>query len=412
MSRLALRIGAAVAVAVLLTAVVLVGVDLWALRRTQAALPAEVRPRNFVIVPWRGAPTVVGVLSAADLRRMRDAAGRGGDGDALAVSTGELRGLFETLLARRTRGLVLASAVAAAVGVLVAAWLSRRIALPVSRVSAAASRVAAGDLSARVALPSYMAGAHDETARLAHDFNAMAESLERLERERSASIADIAHELRTPLTIVRGRLEAVEDGIAPLEMREIRGLHAQVVLLGRLVEDLRTLSSLEAGRLTVHPRAVDVSELLRTTVDGFRTRAEDLGVDLDTDAPEALVASVDRERIGQVIGNLIDNALRHAPRGGRVRAGLEERGEEIELRVTDTGPGIPPEERERVFERFYRVEKSRGRAGGGSGLGLAIVKALVGLHGGRVTVGDGPEGGAAFTVTLPRGAQGATGASS
>lgn len=401
MSRLAVRIGVAVAAAVLFTAVVLVAVDLAMLGRQQASLPDEVRPRSFLVVPWRGAPTVVGVLSPAELRRMREAARSGGTNE-LAFSTVQLRDLVEALMARRTGGLLLAALAAATAGVLVAAWLSRRIALPISRVSGAAARVAAGDLSARVELPPSLASARDETARLAHDFNAMAEGLERLEHERRASIADIAHELRTPLTILRGRLEAVEDGIAPLEMTEIHGLHAQTMVLSRLVEDLRTLSLLEAGRLTVHARRVDLAELVRTAADGFRGCADDLGIALRVEARDGVVADVDRERLGQVIANLIDNALRHTPRGGGVRVTVVDRDDAIELVVADSGPGVAPEERERVFARFYRVDKSRHKDGGGSGLGLAIVKAIVELHGGTVMVRDAPEGGAAFVVRLPR----------
>lgn len=401
MSRLAVRIGVAVAAAVLFTAVVLVAVDLAMLGRQQASLPDEVRPRSFLVVPWRGTPTVVGVLSPAELRRMREAARSGGTNE-LAFSTVQLRDLVEALMARRTGGLLLAALAAATAGVLVAAWLSRRIALPISRVSGAAARVAAGDLSARVELPPSLASARDETARLAHDFNAMAEGLERLEHERRASIADIAHELRTPLTILRGRLEAVEDGIAPLEMTEIHGLHAQTMVLSRLVEDLRTLSLLEAGRLTVHARRVDLAELVRTAADGFRGRADDLGIALRVEARDGVVADVDRERLGQVIANLIDNALRHTPRGGGVRVTVVDRDDAIELVVADSGPGVAPEERERVFARFYRVDKSRHKDGGGSGLGLAIVKAIVELHGGTVMVRDAPDGGAAFVVRLPR----------
>lgn len=345
------------------------------------------------------------------------------------VSWREVANYLRGSLEQRAGSLIVSALVALALAVALALVLARVIARPIQTVAAAADRLAAGDLSARVPLavavganPAVARGSDtgpatgrsmdrvpvprgDETARLAHSFNVMADSLERLEKQRRDMVADVAHELRTPLTVLRGRLEALEDGVVPLDMAEVTDMHAQVLILTRLVEDLRLLSLADAGELLLHRQELDLVEVARSAAAGYRLRAADKGVALVVDDAGPLSAYADQERVLQVIGNLLDNALRHTPSGGRVTLRVLGEDERAIVEVADTGPGIPEGSLERVFERFHRTDDSRARSAGGSGLGLAIVRAIVESHGGTVTAARALEGGAVLRVTLP--AQGA-----
>jgi signal transduction histidine kinase len=287
------------------------------------------------------------------------------------------------------------------VGVIVALLVARRISRPLMNVSMTAARIARGDLSARTPLSRRRGG--DETATLLRNFNAMADSLERLEGERRATSAAIAHELRTPLTILRGRLEAIRDDVIALDHKEISNLLSQTEVLSRLVTDLRTLSLADAGQISLERHTVDVRALVAQVVNSFEARAGDRGMKLEfvSDVPR-LDAPIDSSRIIQVVSNLIENAIRYAPEGGFARISLTMNLNDAIIMVRDSGAGIEPDQLERVFDRFYRTDASRSRFTGGSGLGLAIVRAMVELHGGRITVRNHPEGGAEFEVRLPK----------
>ncbi len=287
------------------------------------------------------------------------------------------------------------------VAALLAVFLARRIALPLEAVSRAASRVAQGDWQARAPLHPREARGGSETARLVRNFNSMASSLEGLEAERKATVAAIAHELRTPLTVLRGRLEAVRDGVLETTPEEFSVLISQVELLSRLVTDLRTLSLMEAGQLSLERQELDFALLVRSVALGFQTKASEKHLRLEVRADELVPLSVDAERLHQVIANLLENAVRYTSEGF-VRVSLEAELSRVTLRVRDSGGGIPAEALPHIFERFYRAESSRARVSGGSGLGLAIVQAIVTLHGGNIEARNHPEGGAEFTVTLPR----------
>ncbi len=303
-----------------------------------------------------------------------------------------------SLEARLQQNLLIAGLVATVLGVLAALLFARRVARPIEAISAAASRLAQGQLSVRIPDPR----GQDEVARLARDFNHMAASLERLEAERKAMIADIAHELRTPLTVMQGRLEAIQDGVLPLERAEIDRLHHQTALLSRLVEDLRTLSLADAGRLNLVLRELDLAEWARRVASGFQAALEARQIRLALNLPaHPVLVQADPDRLVQVIGNLLHNALAHTPVGGEVALEVSADTTHAYLKVHDSGPGIPEEALHRVFDRFYRAEASRSRATGGSGLGLSIVKALVELHGGQVVAQNHPPGGALFQIKLP-----------
>lgn len=303
-----------------------------------------------------------------------------------------------SLEARLQQNLLIAGLVATLLGVLVALVFARRIARPIEAISAAASSLAQGNLAVRI--PALRG--EDEVARLARNFNHMAEALERLEAERRAMIADIAHELRTPLTVMQGRLEAIQDGVMPLEMGEIGRLHQQTQLLSRLVEDLRTLSLADAGRLNLALQPLNLVELTSRMAATFRAVLEVKQIGLELRLPERPIwVRADPDRLAQVIGNLISNALAYTPPGGKMALEVAAEATHAYLRVLDSGPGIPEAALNKVFDRFYRAEASRSRATGGSGLGLSIVKVLVELHGGTVAAYNQPQGGALFEVCLP-----------
>ncbi len=321
--------------------------------------------------------------------------------EGLTQNYDEVQTLGDRFSRVRDRVLVLSIGVLVILSMTLAFFLARRISGPITAVAGAAERIAAGDLSARAELPRYARHSRDETAMLAHHFNAMAAALEQLEHERQVMIADIAHELRTPLTILQGQLDAMQDGIVPFNERELGKLDAQTELLGRLIDDLRTLSLADAKRLALERTPTDLVAVARRVCESFREKAQRGGLTLDfcSDAPQAPLCA-DPDRLAQVLSNLLENAVRYTPSGGRVNVSVGALTGGLELSVEDTGPGFP--EGAQVFERFYRAETSRGRAGGGSGLGLAIVRTLVELHGGRVEAHNRAEGGAAFHVTLPQ----------
>lgn len=308
-------------------------------------------------------------------------------------------------------GGVLTAALAAALGL----WLAGRLTSPLRRLEGAARCIAAGDLSCRVQV-----SGQDEIGVLGQTFNQMAESLQRGETARRQMISDIAHELRTPLTIVRGHLEALRDGIFPPTPENLDIMCDEARLLERLVRDLQELALAEAGQLLLDRQPEDPAALLAATARRFQPQAAEKGLRLELELPDALpLIPMDVQRIGQVLGNLIANAIRHTPPGGeiRVRAAWISRQSEIPSRgalfpslpalpflavyVSDTGEGISPEDLPRVFDRFYRVDRSRARATGGSGLGLTIAQQLVRAHGGDIGVESRPGEGSTFAFTLP-----------
>jgi signal transduction histidine kinase len=278
------------------------------------------------------------------------------------------------------------------IGIGLAARSVRRLAAPVGEVIDAVGRVAEGDLTVRVA-----ERGPRETRSLARAFNAMTERLAAGEEQRRRLLADVSHELRTPLSVVQGNLEALVDGVHPADEAHLEAILHETKVLSRLVEDLRTLSLAESGALALHREATDVAALAREVAGSFGAQAEHGGVAIDASAaPQLPLADVDPVRAREILANLVANALRYTPRGGRVR--IEARADDgaVAVTVSDTGAGIPPEALGRIFDRFYKSAESRG-----AGLGLAIAKQLVEAHGGRIaatsTLGRGTE----IRFTLP-----------
>jgi signal transduction histidine kinase len=281
--------------------------------------------------------------------------------------------------------------------------LMRRVVDPLSEVIAAAACVASGDLSTRVVLQRRK----DDIYALSSSFNRMADSLERSDQQRRAMLADVAHELRTPLSILRGRLEGILDGIYPSDEQHIATALEEVYLLERLVEDLRLLTLAEAHQLPLELIQFDLSSLAEKTIATFSAESDELGIKLDFSPPGEMsdrrdwIVTGDPQRIEQVIGNLIGNALRYVPGGGLVNIQVNHHTDTIRLTVSDNGPGVPETEIPFVFDRFWRGEKARNRTSGGAGLGLAIARQLVVSMGGEIGARNREGGGFEVWIDLP-----------
>ena len=293
-------------------------------------------------------------------------------------------------------GIAIAAAVATA---LVLSWIvSVRVVAPVRALAGAAQQVARGAHDARVP-----ERGTDELAQLAGAFNEMAASLARAEDARRQLLADVAHELRTPLATVESYLEALADGVLAANSENWGAIRAETRRLSRLVDDLQQVSRAEAHqldlRLTPTPPAALLEDALRAARPAYAAK----GVTLEAERQPRLVdVDVDRERIAEVLGNLLANALRHTDRGGHVQASARQHDDLLEIAITDTGEGIAAEHLDRVFERFYRVDPARSRTSGGTGIGLAIARAITEAHSGTVTAASQGAGhGATFTLRLP-----------
>lgn len=299
----------------------------------------------------------------------------------------------------RLRGVILIAGMLAAVAAIgMAVLIANQLLKPVRALTQAAGNLSAGDLSTRVEVE----GA-DELAVLGKTFNQMADNLEADEERKKALTADIAHELRTPLAVQRAQIEAMIDGVIPLDKENLQTVANQAEFLTRMVEDLRLLAMADAGELKLELQKVRVYDLVQKVIDQFKVQAQNDGTEVIFTAAENVRAGsvmTDPVRLTQIIHNLIANALRYGKRGGRVEIDLNGNDKEIFLTVKDDGKGIPAEALPHIFERFYRHEKARNRETGGSGLGLAISKKLAVLLGGDLTAANHPDGGGMLTLTL------------
>ncbi len=297
--------------------------------------------------------------------------------------------------------LSLALLAAVIVAMAVNVYIARRIGRSVAIIAGAASEVAGGRYDVRVSSPALGA----EFDALTLGFNRMAARLGSVERTRRRLLADLGHEMRTPVATLEAGLEALEDGVATLDVGTADLLHSQTRRLTRLSEDIMSVSQAEEGQVRFDLRPVQPESLVSASVDSFAEGYEAKGVRLVTRIQAGLPqVLVDPERMGQVLGNLLDNALRHTPAGGSVTlsAASSPRAAEVALSVEDTGEGIPAEHLPHVFERFYRVDSARDRTHGGSGIGLAIAWALVEGHGGQLTAASPGTGqGSTFQILLP-----------
>ena len=299
--------------------------------------------------------------------------------------------------------LLLGGALASATALLLARLLAKGMTTPLRDMARAANTMSQGDYGERV-----ITSSRDEVGRLADAFNRMSAELANVERHRRDLVANVSHELKTPISALRARLENLLDGVEPPDPEVLQVMLQQTERLSRLVEQLLDLSRLESGDVPMEREDVEIDSLVRTVASEVEVgRAERL-VHVRTEIPETLPPLwADRERIHQVLFNLLDNAVRFTQPGGEVVISAIQTGSRCEVRVTDTGPGIPPEHLPFLFERFYRVDQARSRGDGGTGIGLAIARSVVEAHGGRIRADSEVGRGSVFTFDIPLSPRGA-----
>ncbi|MCL4303809.1 MAG: HAMP domain-containing protein [Anaerolineae bacterium] len=306
--------------------------------------------------------------------------------------------LFTNFRAAVTEALLVSTTAALVSALIVSLFVSGRVVTPIRQMMEASRRIAAGRYQERVE-----AVGTDELGQLAHSFNQMASTLEQTEAMRRDLIANVAHELRTPLASIKGYMEGMIDGVLPAEPDTYQQIYHEADRLQRLVNDLQELSRVEAGafKLDCHPLAI--SDLIQRTTTHLRPQFEEKSVSLNLNLPPNLPPVLaDHDRISQVLLNLLGNALQYTPGGGTVTISAAIQQPELIISISDSGIGIPAEHLPHLFNRFYRVDKSRSRAGGGSGIGLTIAKHLVEAHGGHIRAESAGEGkGSTFSFALP-----------
>lgn len=292
-----------------------------------------------------------------------------------------------------------ALAVSALAALVVSFYLGRRLQRSITEVASAASDVAQGNYDVRVSPP----GLGDDFDALSTAFNQMAARLESVDSTRQRLFADLAHEIRTPVAVLEAYIEALEDGVRTLTPQTAAMLRDQTLRLVRFSDDLAALAKAEESSVSMSCNNIDIGRLARRCVAAVHERYDAKGVALGIRLQAGLPPLwADEQRLSQVLGNLLDNALRHTPSGGAVELSCVRDGDRLRISVADNGEGIATEHLARVFERFYRADAARDRAHGGAGIGLAIAKALVAAHGGSISVASaGPGSGATFTVDLP-----------
>jgi two-component system sensor histidine kinase BaeS len=308
------------------------------------------------------------------------------------------------LVGSLTRNLAVAAALAIAVALGVGILLARRLSQPIEALTQIARGLGEGRRGERAPIR-----APREVAELSRAFNGLADALERTEAARRRMVGDVAHELRTPLTRLRGQVEALRDGLLPLDMRTVESLYEEALLLSRLVEDVQQLAEADARGLPLREADIDLGELVRRAAAAIDAQARQAGVSLSVESTVAAPLRADAERLTQVLGNLLANALAHLAPGGTLSVRAREGAHaSVELEVQDDGAGIAAEHLPQVFDRFYRADPSRSRRDGGSGLGLAIVREIAEAHGGTATIASEPGRGTTVTVRLPRRGRDAT----
>jgi two-component system sensor histidine kinase BaeS len=286
-------------------------------------------------------------------------------------------------------------------GLLVAAFLAwlmaRHLSRPVNEVAEGIRALASGNFSNQL-----VTTGSDEIARLGDDVNRLSSVLSEHETARKRWMSDMAHELRTPLAIISGELEAMSDGVRPLNREQLASVQEEVKHLASLVDDLHSLTMTDSGALAYKMQNVDLGELVQLTIDSFAGPALKKDLKLSYTIPDSGIKLLgDEQRLRQLLRNLLDNSVRYTDAGGEITIDLKEDGRQAKLVISDTAPGASLKECERMFERLHRLEGSRNRNSGGSGLGLAICRNIVEAHGGKITAEPGPDGGLMITTILP-----------
>jgi signal transduction histidine kinase len=286
------------------------------------------------------------------------------------------------------------------IALLLGIFLSRTLTRPIRELTRATHAVSEGDLSQQVTVRS-----NDELGELAKAFNKMSTELSRSVNTRKQMTADIAHELRTPLSLILGHAEAVHDGVLPPTRENFEIIREEATRLEHLVNDLRTLSLADAGELSMNPQIIEPERLIQEVASLYQYETQRKNIFIDTDLTPLLpTIKVDPGRMTQVLTNILDNATRHTPAGGRITLSAKQAGNQVEFSIQDSGPGLNTNDLERIFERFYRADSSRQRDGdgtGGSGLGLAIAKSIVQAHNGQLSAESEAGKGLKIKILLP-----------
>jgi two-component system sensor histidine kinase BaeS len=300
--------------------------------------------------------------------------------------------------AQQSRTFWLIAVISIATAALMAVLLARHLLAPIRGLTKGARALTAGQFGARAQVTS-----SDELGQLAADFNILAETLEQNERARRQWVADISHELRTPLAVLRGEIEAIEDGVRPFDASSLKSIHGEVLRLAKLVEDLYELSLSDLGALNYRKEKTDLIEALDAALTAFSHRfaQQEISVTSSLNHDRPILVFADAQRLFQLFSNLLENSLRYTDSGGQLRVRCEETDKLAIMHFQDSAPGVSEEALPKLFERLYRVESSRNRARGGAGLGLAICKNIVAAHGGEITALSSPLGGLWIRIQLP-----------
>lgn len=315
--------------------------------------------------------------------------------------------LERNFLRHAGHALIVSSVVGLVMAIFISWWLARHLSGPVKALANATGRIRGGDLSTRVETRG-----QGEIGELASDFNAMVSSLQHNENARRQWMSDIAHELRTPLSIMRGEVEAMQDGLRELDQDSLSSLHSEIDQLGALVEDLRYLSLADQDALPCHMERVNPSALISDMVRTYSPRFISAGIELTWRPDQSksqensdIFIQGDSKRLRQLLHNLLENSLRYTHGNGRcqiqLRQSMNHKPESVEIIISDSAPGVPDAALPRLFDRLYRVDSSRNRQRGGSGLGLAIVKSIVEAHGGTIQASHSSDGGLQLSIKLP-----------
>jgi two-component system sensor histidine kinase BaeS len=341
--------------------------------------PLGAAPRAVIAQPVRVAGAVVASVRMPASARVPDAVER-------------------AFLQRQYLGIAVVAVGLLVLGVIAARWIAGRWVNPLLSIQAATARIARGEFSVRLGEER-----SDEIGDLVRDLNRMAAGLQRLEVSRRRWIAEISHELRTPLTVLRGELDALEDGVRPFGAAALASLREEALRLSAIVDDLHLLAMADLEALPVHPVADDATRIVARVRERFALRAADRGLALELEAPPegSLNVRWDGPRIEQLLGNLLENSLRYTDAPGTIRLTVAPNADTIDLDVDDSPPGVPSAALERLFEPLYRLDAARSRERGGSGLGLAICRALARAHGGEIQALASPLGGLRVRVRLP-----------
>jgi histidine kinase len=363
---------------------------------------------SYVVVVLVG----IVVLTTATSLSVPAAFDRHMSGMSTMMSGGDMMGsaqpmetdLFTSYTASVTEALSLAVSAGLIAAVVASFLVSRQVVTPIQRMMKLSHRIAKGEYEERLTLSrGVRSNQLDELDQLALSFNQMADKLEKTETMRRQLIGDVTHELRTPLAAIKGYMEGLMDGVLPAELETYQQVSTETDRLQRLVNDLQELSQVEAGAFQLKPVSISPSDLIETVRRNLGHQFEDKGIQLETQVePHLPSIMIDKDRILQVLTNLVGNALQYTPSGGKVSIRVARDKSEILISVSDTGIGIAPDHLPFIFNRFYRTDKSRTRASGGSGIGLTIAHALVKAHHGRIWAESaGEEKGSSFHFTLP-----------